>query len=41
MQNNEQYVTNVHPTVMYNLDSPNIDPSQKVNFAHAESQILV
>ena len=38
---NEQYVTNANPTVMHNLDGPNIDPSQIVNIAPEEAQIPV
>ena len=36
---NKQRVTNARPTVMHNLDCPNIDPCQIVNMAPAEGQI--
>ena len=32
--NNEQCVTNTHPTVMHNLDSPNIDSSPNIDRKH-------
>ena len=38
---NEQCVINTDPIVMHNLDGRSIDPSQIVNIASAEGQILV
>ena len=37
----EEHLANTHPTVMHNVDGPNIDPSQVINIAPAEGQIPV